>query len=118
MNEGSPIADNRMFEVVPDQEVEAEKMLDSTSIQQVDVETAHRLAGERFLSKGGYLPFLVRGLYFSKRTGRWTIYETGEKLQIAHHCMGNRNLEMRRQALVILLKSRPAKIYVFCSATE
>lgn len=115
---GQLLDTGRVFEVHADYEVQAEKMLDSVPIVEVDAEMAKRMIGDHFRVVESYIPFLARGLYYSKRTGRWRVYELGDKLQVAHFCLGRRQADMHRQALVLLLKKKPFEVYTFCSASQ
>jgi hypothetical protein len=117
-NGGKLVGTARVFEVRPDSESEAEKQLDSVPILEIDVATANRMVGDSFRSLPGYTPFLTRGLHYSKPTGQWRIYELGDKLQVAHFSLGSGPADMHRQALVLLLKSKPAKVYTFCGGAQ
>ncbi len=113
-NGGEPISDERIFEVESRHESEAEQMLASTPIVAVDWPTAKRMVGHDIRSTDALTPFLVRGLFNSKGTGHWEVYQLGDKLQVSHFCLGNREMEMHRQPLILLLKSKPAEVYTVC----
>lgn len=118
LNGGKLIGDDRVFEVRSDHEAEAEQMLDSASIAELNQESAQRMVGDRFHDIAGFIPFLARGLYYSKETGRWRVYELGGKLQVAYFCLGNKPMDMHRQVVVLLLKAKPTKVYTFCGSTQ
>jgi hypothetical protein len=118
LNGGKLISEDRVFEVDGGHEAEAEKMLESVSVTQINEETAKHMVGDRFHSVEGFTPFLARGLYYSKGTGRWRIYELRDKLEVAHFCLGNQKMVMHRQAVVLFLKSKPAEVYTFCGGAQ
>lgn len=111
---GNLVNYDRVFEVFSNRESEAEQILDKTCVMELSLENAKRMVGNRFHYRYDYTPYLVRGLYYSKGTGQWEVYELDDKLQVGHFCLGNRKTDTHRQALVILLKSKPANVYTYC----
>lgn len=116
--EGQLLDPKRVFEVRAEFEGDAEKMLESAPVVEVDVETAKRMAGDGFREFGGLNPYLARGLYYSKGTGRWRVHELGDKLQVAHFSLGKGQTTMHRQPLILLLKKKPVQVYTFCGESE
>jgi hypothetical protein len=115
---GNLIADDKIFEVTGARELEAEKMLESNALVELSAEAAQQMVGETFHSLEGCTPYLARGLFLSKGTGRWQIYELGDKLEVSHMCLGKHARPIRRQAVVLLLKTKPAEVFVTCEMAE
>ena len=115
---GTAVPEDRIFEVSDEFELEAERALENESVVAINNDRAKKTARNTFKATEGYTPFLVRGLFYSKATGKWRVYQHGERLQVAHNSLGGGQAEMRRQALVILLQSKPTVLYTFCSAVQ
>lgn len=115
---GTLLADDQIFEVANARESEAEKMLETNALVELSAEAAQQLVGEPFHRVEGCKPYLARGLYLSKGTGRWQVYELGDKLEVSHMCLGKQAQPIKRQALILLLKTKPAEIFVTCGMVE
>ena len=118
VNSGNLIADDKVFEVLGARELAAEKMLETKALVELSAEAAQQMVGEAFHSLEDFTPYLARGLYLSKGTGRWQVYELGDKLEVSHMCLGKQAQPIKRQTLVLLLKTRPAEVFVTCGMAE
>jgi hypothetical protein len=115
---GTPVPDDRIFPVSADSEAEAERLLEEQAIVQLQTDTAKEMVGVEFKPAEGLKPFLVRALVYSKVSGKWGIYEHDCQLQVAHNSLGGGPAQMHRQALVLLLRSKPSVVYTFCSTVQ
>jgi len=63
-------------------------------------------------------PYLVRGVYLNRITGRFLVYLLGDQVRVHHGSMGSRAVPMKRQALVVQLEAAPKEIYVTLSIVQ
>ena len=112
---------------LPDKEVhkvtslmwpKAEAMLKQKSVVRLSAVQATGFVGGNLKAVSGKTPFLVRALYLNEGTGKFMVYQRGKRLWITHGSLGNSAVPMKRQALVIFLKTRPTQVFVDCSMDE
>ena len=83
--------------------------------KQVKALIGHQLALPKSSKK---VPYLVRSVYFNKETGQFEVYYKDNKLWVAHGSLGHSPEPMNRQALIVLLRVRPSRVFVTCSMAQ
>lgn len=109
---------SQIHEVVESQHPEAEALLQDVSILELAPEQATRFIDKPLPDVPGTKPYLVRGLYLNRGTGRFMVYTSGDQLAVHHGSLGKRAVPMKRQALVLQLEQGPKEVFVFCSMAE
>jgi hypothetical protein len=66
----------------------------------------------------GTKPYLTRGVYLNRDTGRFSVYILADQLVVHHGSLGSGPSSMKRQALVLQLDQSPAEVFVTCSMAE
>jgi hypothetical protein len=112
------IQGSRLHEVVAAKENDAEDLLRTEPIVELEAGQAADLIGEPLSDAPGAQPYLVRGVYLRRQTGRFVAYVSGEKLIVHHGSLGSGPAPMKRQALVLQLERKPATVFVACSMAE
>lgn len=64
------------------------------------------------------MPYLTRGLYLNRGTGRFSVYISADQLVVHHGSLGASAVPMKRQALVLQLEQSPAEVFVYCSMAK
>jgi hypothetical protein len=66
----------------------------------------------------GTKPYLTRGVYLNRGTGGFSVYILEDQLLVRHGSLGHSGVPMKRQALVVQLKRKPAEVFATCSMAE
>jgi hypothetical protein len=98
----------------------ATRLLKKVPCVQLSAKQAVQLLGSMDWSKdkSDRTSFLVRGVLLNRDSGGFSVSRGRDYLSVNHGCMGASPVPMKRQALVLLLKKKPEKIYVTCGMTE
>jgi len=110
----------RKREVIDSRLAEAESMLETDSIVELDAATSFDLVGEPLPGIEGVsaAPYLVRGLLLNRETGGFSVYLREDQMAVYHRCLGRRAMPMTRQPLVVQLERLPQEVYVTVSMAE
>jgi hypothetical protein len=108
----------RIYEVTESKEPDAERLLQDASIVALTDQEAIELIGKALPDAPGTKPYLTRGLYLNRGTGRFSVYILEDQLVVHHGSLGSSPVPMKRQALVIQLEQSPVEVFVTCSMAE
>jgi hypothetical protein len=118
VGEWSELDRARIHEVVESKELVAEELLEDVAIVELTDEQAAELVGEALPDAPGTKPYLTRGVYLARGTGRFSVYTLDEQLVVHHGSLGSGGYPMSRQALVLQLERAPAEVFVTCSMAK
>jgi hypothetical protein len=107
-----------VVEVLPDRLVAAEEQLRDVACVAVSSDRAADLTGQKIEAGAGAALFLVRAVYLSRATGRFSVVPVGRDLLVEHGSLGRSAVPMQRQALVVRLPREPEVVYVSCEMDE
>jgi hypothetical protein len=108
----------RIHEVTESKEPDAERLLQDASIVELTDQEAVELIGKALADAPGTKPYLTRGLYLNRGTGRFSVYVLEDQLVVHHGSLGSSAVPMKRQALVLQLEQSPAEVFVTCSMAK
>jgi len=108
----------RIHEVTESKEPDAERLLQDASIVELTDQEAVELIGKALPDAPGTKPYLTRGLYLNRGTGRFSVYILEDQLVVHHGSLGSSAVPMKRQALVLQLEQSPVEVFVICSMAE
>lgn len=109
---------SRVYEVIEPKIAEAEVLLAEVPFVQLSEREAVAFAGKELGEAPGTRPYLVRGLYLNRITGKFIVYTKDGQLRVHHGSMGRQAVPMQRQPLVVQLEQTPAAVYVTVSMVE
>jgi hypothetical protein len=104
--------------VTESKEPDAERLLQDGSIVELTDQEAVELIGKVLPDALGTKPYLTRGLYLNRGTGRFSVYILEDQLVVHHGSLGSSPVAMKRQALVLQLEQSPAEVFVTCSIAK
>lgn len=105
----------RIFTVVD--ENEAVRRLENIPFVELAAGEAETLSGSKFRLEG-HKPYLVRGLYYFRETGGFTLFTKGDALLVQHDSSGSTTPKEQRTGVIVWLASEPSAVYVDCQITE
>ena len=108
----------RIHEVTEASEPLAEQLLQDVSIVALTAEEAAAFVGAPLSEVPGTRPYLLRGVYLNRETGRWSVCILEDQLLVYHGALGSSAVPMKRQALVLQLEREPREVFVACSMAE
>jgi hypothetical protein len=79
---------------------------------------ANRLSATPLEAAEGRSPFLMRGLMFSRQTGRFEVSEQDRTVWVAHGSLGGTGIPLRRWPVIAMLVAAPERVYVSASLAE
>ena len=101
-----------VFEVSEARVREAEQLLETVSCSVINFDVARGLVGSAVTAGADRSFFLVRGVYLRRQTGFFDVRTSGDALHVHHEALREIGaVPMKRQPLVVLLKTRPARVY-------
>jgi hypothetical protein len=103
--------------VVPQKWPKAEAMLEKQWFYKLTLQQAHEFIGKEVPRPSGKTPYLVPAVYYERGTGSFFLATLGKKLWIDHDSFGPWATVMKRDALVVFLKTEPALLFVTCGRT-
>ena len=103
------LTDADVYEVAANKTADADEQLRDVSCVELPKERAAEFAGQDVESTDGNSLYLVRGLYLNR---------SGSDLLVQHGSLGHSAVEMKRQALIVLLPRKPDEVFVTCSMAE
>jgi hypothetical protein len=108
----------RIHEVIESKQPDAEQLLQDVSSVELTSQQAAEFIGEALPEVPGTKPYLTRGVYLSRGTGRFSAYILADQLVVHHGSLGSGNVPMKRQALVLQLEQSPVEVFVTCSMAK
>jgi len=115
LSEWEKLDESRYREVLASKMPEAEALLQDVSYVELTEQQAADLVDKPLADIPGTKPYLVRGVYLNRITGRFFIYRLGDRVRVHHGSTGKKAVPMKRQALVVRLEQPPQELYVTCS---
>ena len=113
------LPDDAIHIVSKAKERHAEAMLSEAACLEISSEEASTLTGLSLPRLHDSRYCLVRGVYLFSKSGGFAVATDGdEKLWISHGSLGGHPTTMKRQALVVVLKTLPTTVYVTCSSAQ
>lgn len=108
-----------VFEVDRNEDVAEGILHDKTSIP-ISAAQFQSFTGKQLtsLDVNNRRPFLVRSLYINKMPRGFLVHYKGTQLWIHHDSVGQTSLPMKRQALILFLKTQPTEIFITCALAE
>jgi hypothetical protein len=104
--------------VIESKEFNAERLLQDVSSVELTSQQAVEFIGKALPHVPGTKPYLTRGLYLNRGTGRFSVYVLADQLVIHHGSLGSSAVPMKRQALVLQLEQSPVEVFVYCSMAK
>jgi hypothetical protein len=118
----SPVWQNvepeRVHLVHAEHESEAEALLETAGIIELDAAQAEHFIGAPLPRIAGAHPYLIRAVAFTPVGGKFILRRDGGRLWVAHGMWSHTHLPAHHRALVVLLDNAPTELFVSSDLNE
>ena len=111
-HESASLAEVAVEEVTADNRNEAIRRLKEVSLVAISETEASRLLGHSLTLQPGTAPYLVRGLCCNRVTGHFSASYFRGRLWVEHGSMGSSVGRVEQQPVIVMLATKPQKIFV------
>jgi hypothetical protein len=106
-----------VHQVVKQKWSKAEAMLEKQWFYKLTADQAQEFTGKSGPKQSDKTPYLVPAIYYERGSGKFYVSTLGKYLSINHDSLGPWPAAMKRDALVVFLKTEPTLLFVTCGRT-